>query len=101
MDSRGVKKKKVEFETELSHDVLTVDGVDYSGLDSPHLVEVAASSPIIFTSDWGTTHMGWKMCTDNVSTTDGIFIYAVGRSSHQQRHRRGGRRQGGLGCRRW
>jgi len=68
----------VEFETELSYDVLTVDGVDYSGLDSPHLVEVAASSQITFTSDWGTTHKGWKMCTDNVSTTDGISIYAVG-----------------------
>jgi hypothetical protein len=68
----------VEFETELGYDTLTVEGVVYSGLDSPDLVEVAASSQITFTSDWGTTHKGWKVCTDDATTTEGISTWAVG-----------------------
>uniref|UniRef100_A0A7S1FE65 CUB domain-containing protein n=1 Tax=Noctiluca scintillans TaxID=2966 RepID=A0A7S1FE65_NOCSC len=58
-----------DFFTETLYDTLTVDGVSFSGQTGPDGVEVSASSVIVWSSDWGTTHTGWRMCAEPPATT--------------------------------
>jgi hypothetical protein len=59
----------VEFSTENSYDILTVNDIEYSGLTSPDHVELQASSGMTWTTDWGTTHKGWRICVEDFTTT--------------------------------
>jgi len=59
----------VEFATENTYDLLTVNNIEYSGLTSPDQVELQASSAMTWTTDWGTTHKGWRICVEDFTTT--------------------------------
>jgi hypothetical protein len=69
----------VSFATEKNYDILNVDGAQYSGLTSPDLVEVSASSTMTWSTDWGTTHKGWRICVEEFTTTTPVIdVFAVG-----------------------
>ena len=68
----------VDFSTEKGYDVLTVNGVEYSGVTSPHDVAIQASSSITWSTDYGTTHKGWRMCSEEPSTTTPVLVFALG-----------------------
>jgi hypothetical protein len=59
----------VDFFTEKFSDVLIVDGVSYSGQTCPEQFNVTATSDIQWSSDWGTVHRGWRVCTEAVPPT--------------------------------
>jgi hypothetical protein len=50
------------FDTESGYDVLTVNGVQYSGTTGPGGVQVSAGSTITFTSDGGYEYSGFEIC---------------------------------------
>mmetsp|Transcript_19269 Transcript_19269/g.51468 ORF Transcript_19269/g.51468 Transcript_19269/m.51468 type:complete len:803 (-) Transcript_19269:275-2683(-) len=58
-----------DFSTEKGYDFLTVNDEKYSGLTSPHLVALEAGSLFVWSTDWGTTHKGWRMCVEDFTTT--------------------------------
>jgi hypothetical protein len=60
----------VAFNTEEEFDTLTVNGVAYHGTDGAALTGVVPSVNIVWTSDYGATHEGWKFCTQVVGTGD-------------------------------
>jgi len=55
-----------DFFTEKFSDKLTVDGVSYSGKTCPEQFNVTATSEVEWSSDWGTVHRGWRVCTQAV-----------------------------------
>jgi len=55
-----------DFFTEKFSDKLTVDGVSYTGKTCPEQFNVTATSEIEWSSDWGTVHRGWRVCTQAV-----------------------------------
>mmetsp|Transcript_19268 Transcript_19268/g.51464 ORF Transcript_19268/g.51464 Transcript_19268/m.51464 type:complete len:768 (-) Transcript_19268:30-2333(-) len=71
-----------DFSTEKGYDFLTVNDEKYSGLTSPHLVALEAGSLFVWSTDWGTTHKGWRICVEDFTTTtpvaDEDTMYAVG-----------------------
>lgn len=58
----------VAFDTEEEHDTLTVNGVAYHGTDGIDLTGVVPTENIVWTSDYGATHYGWKFCAQAVGT---------------------------------
>ena len=57
----GLAITATDFETENNYDVLTINGVKYSGARGPTLVE--PTGPIEWASDGSVSRKGWKLCT--------------------------------------
>jgi len=56
-----------DFATENAFDYVEFDGNQYSGLTGPEETNVTSDSVLFWTSDYSTTHKGWRMCTEVAS----------------------------------
>ena len=77
-------------------DYVEFDGHRYSGLTGPEETPVTSDSVLFWTSDYSTTHKGWRMCTEvasasgdpHVSTinSDSFDLWRTGGSTFVQVH---------------
>lgn len=65
------------FATENAFDYVLLDGNTYSGLSGPDDQPVTSDSVLFWSSDYSTTHKGWRMCTEVASAVGDPHVSSI------------------------
>jgi len=66
-----------DFATENSFDYVLFDGIKYSGLTGPDGLPVTSDSVLFWSSDYSTTHKGWRICTPGASAVGDPHVKSI------------------------